>query len=176
MAAVRVLPLLLLGVLVASSGLSVAGDVFVHPYRTAPYFTQKASVQVADLRGVRMTEGEAELFTWLHEAGIRQGAQDVPALSIATPGALLAFNASGWSAIWPGPAWASSITQSCSVTRPSDLFVLQAASSTKDSDGYRRLVEGLEGCGMDFPADFEVVENHPSEDLTQSVQIWRLER
>lgn len=173
--AVRVLPVLLLGVIVASSGLAVAGDVFLHPYRTTPYFTQKSTIEVGDLRGIRLTEGESELYTWLHDAGQRLNAQDIPTLSIATPGALLAFNANGWSAIWPGPAWASSIAQSCAADVPDDLFVLQAATEEEGTPGHDRLVAGLAECGIKFPADFEEVEQHTSDDPAQDVRVWRFE-
>lgn len=173
--AVRLLPVLLLGVVVASYGIAVAGDVFLHPYRTAPYFTQQSKVNVGDLRGIRLTAGETELYTWLHDTGHRLDAQGVPALSIASPGALLAFNASGWSAIWPGPTWASSIARSCVDDAPNDLFVLQAADEEVGTPAYDRLVAGLAACEINFPADFEVVETHRSDDPRKDVQIWRLE-
>jgi hypothetical protein len=173
-AAVRLIPLFLIGVIVASSGLAVAGDVFLHPYRTVGYFTQKATIEVGALHGIRVTEGEAELYTWLHDAGVREEAHDVPTLSIASPGALLAFNASGWSAIWPGRAWASSIAQSCADDEPDDLFVLQAASEVPGSSAHDRLVAGLEACGIDFPADFELVDRHSSDEPVQDVSVWRL--
>ena len=173
-AAVRVLPVLLLGVIVVASGLAVAGDVFLHPYRTSPYFMQKSTLEVGDLRGIRLTEDEANLYTWLNEAGQQLDADGVPTLSIASPGALLAFNASGWSAIWPGPAWASSITQSCTDDLPNDLIVLQAASEEKGTPGYDRLVAGLSACEITFPSDFEVVDHYSSEEPLRDVQIWRL--
>ncbi len=173
-AVVRLLPVLLLGVIVATSGLAVAGDVFLHPYRTAPYFTQKSTVGVGDLRGIRMTEGETELYTWLHDAALRENAQGVPTLSIASPGALFAFNASGWSAVWPGASWASSIAQSCTESLPGDLIVLQSTSQAQGSDGYDRLVTGLKECGIDFPSNFKVVEHHKSDNSDQDVRVWRL--
>ncbi len=174
-AAVRSLPLLLLGVIVATSGLTVAGDVFRHPYRTTPYFTQTTTVEVGALRGIRLSEGEADLYTWLHEAGERQDAEGVPTLSIATPGALLAFNASGWSAIWPGPAWASSIARTCVEVVPDDLIVLQSGDQEPGVEVHDRLVEGLDACGIDFPDDFEVVERHASSNPPLDVRVWRLE-
>lgn len=172
-AAIRLLPVMLLGVVVAASGLAVAGDVFLHPYRTAPYFTQKATIGVGDLRGVRLTEGETELYEWLDDAGVRLHARGIPALSIATPGALLAFNASGWSAVWPGPTWASSIAQSCLEDPPDDLIVLQSATEKEGAAGHDRLVEGLATCGINFPADFQLVEHHRSDNPGQDVKIWR---
>lgn len=173
-AAVRVLPVLLLAVLVGTSGLAVAADVFLHPYRTAPYFTQKSTVEVADLRGLRVTTDQAGLYTWLHDTGHDLDARDVPTLSIATPGALLAFNASAWSAIWPGPAWADSIATSCADGPPVDLYVLQAASEEEGTVLYERLVDGLAGCGIDFPDDFQTVDRYRSDDPMLDVQIWRL--
>lgn len=173
-ATVRAIPVFLLGAIVASSGLAVAGDVFLHPYRTAPYFTQKSPVDVGDLRGIQLTGGEADLYSWLHRAGERLDAEGVPALSIATPGALLAFNASGWTAVWPGPSWSTSIAQSCANAAPDDLFVLQAATETTGTAGHDRLVEGLQSCGLDFPADFSVVDWYPSGDPAHDIRIWRL--
>lgn len=172
---VRAIPVMLLGVIIASSGLAVAGDVFLHPYRTTPYFTQKAVVKVGDLKGIRLTQEEADLYTWLHDAGVRLDAGGVPALSIASPGALLAFNASAWSAIWPGPAWASSIAQSCDVDRPDDLFVLQAATEKDGTVGYDRLATGLATCGINFPNDFEIVDRYSSNDPARDVTVLRLE-
>lgn len=172
---VRALPVMLLGVIVASSGLAVAGEVFVHPYLSTPYFTQKSAVEVGDLRGIRLTQGEAEMYEWLHAAAPRLDAQNVPTLSLASPGALLAFNASSWSAIWPGPAWPSSIAQSCSAGKPDDLFVLQAASEMEGTRKHDRLVAGLATCGIHFPTDFQVVDRHRSDDPRWDVQVWRLE-
>jgi len=173
-AAARLLPVLLLGVIVASAGIAVAGEVFVHPYRSTPYFTQNSMVKVGDLRGIQLTPGEAELYTWLHDAGLRHDAHSVPTLSLATPGALLAFNASGWTAIWPGPAWTASIAKTCSHSVPDDLIVLQSQSESEGTIKFERLATGLDACGIEFPHDFTVVDHHTSDDPVHDVLVWRL--
>lgn len=173
-ASIRTLPVLLLGVAVATSGLAVAADVFSHPYRTRPYFEQTTVVGTGDLRGIKLLASEAELFEWIHDAGIRQEAEGVPTLSIASPGALLAFNSSGWTNIWPGPDWASSIARSCETNPPKDLFVLQAGSTTEDAEDYQKLVSGLESCGISFPEDFSIVEERKDPHPVSSLSVWRL--
>ncbi|MGU3644465.1 hypothetical protein ACLBXX_05805 [Microbacterium sp. C23T] len=172
--AVRMIPLLLAGAVVAAGGLAVAGDVFTHPYRTAPYLAQKTEVTVADFRGLRLLADEAELVTWLSETGEELDAAGVPALSMSSPGSLLAFNASGWVNPWPGPDWAQAITRACGGQAPEDFFVIQSESQEPGVTIYDQVPEGLEGCGVQFPEDFEVVAEHPSDNPGQDVTIWRL--
>ncbi|MGH3703340.1 MAG: hypothetical protein ACRDT9_01805 [Agromyces sp.] len=170
----RLFPLLLSAAIVAAGSVAVAGDVLNHPYRTQPYFSQKTESTTGEFRGLRLTEGEVELLEWLDDTGTRLDADGVPALSMASPGALLAFNGSGWANLWPGPDWANSMIRACGGERPDDLFVLQSASSDDESEIYEQLQTGLDGCGVDFPRDFERVAEHPSENPEQDVTVWRL--
>ena len=170
----RMFPLLLAAALVAGSGLAIAGDVFHHPYRTAPYFAQKFESTTGDFRGLRLTEPETELLEWLDDTGEQLDAAGVPALSLARPGALLAFNASGWANPWPAPDWADSIARSCETDPPEDLFVLQSGTEKPGSPNYEQLETGLEACGIEFPEDFEVVAEHESDDPIFDVRVWQL--
>lgn len=170
----RLFPLLLSGAIVAAGAVAVAGDVLDHPYRTQPYFSQKTESTIGEFRGLRLTEGEAELLEWLDETGTRLDADGVPAVSIATPGALLAFNGSAWANLWPGPDWSNSMIRACGGERPDDLFVLQSATKTEGSAVYEQLQTGLDGCGVEFPSDFEQVAEHQSETPEQDVTVWRL--
>lgn len=170
----RLFPLLLSAAIVAGGSVAVAGDVLDRPYRTQPYFSQKTESTTGEFRGLRLTEGEVETLEWLDETGTRLDADGVPAVSIATPGALMAFNGSAWANLWPGPDWSNSMIRACGGERPDDLFVLQSAVSVEDSPVYQQLQAGLDGCGVDFPRDFERVAEHPSENLEQDLTVWRL--
>lgn len=172
----RLSPLLIIGIVVSGSGLAVAHDVFVDPYRTAPYFKQNTAVDVADLSGIRVSQDQAELFQWLHDVGLKEKAANTPALSIATPGALLAFNLSDWANLWPGPDWAESIEEACKRQFPTELYVLQSDSEKQPgSSGYDKLVAGLDGCNIEFPRDFSIVDAHISQDPEWSVTIWQMD-
>lgn len=172
--AARLLPSALLIGVVAVWGLAVASDAILHPYRTAPLFSQQSRVDDGPLRGISLTPGEAGLFLSLGEAAERLDATEAPTLSIARPGALLAFNASTWTAMWPGPDWAASIALSCSEAEPDGMIVLQSADQVEGVAEHDRLVAGLRACGIDFPAAFEVVDRLPSDDPQLDVTIWRL--
>lgn len=111
---------------------------------------------------------------FLGSAAERLEASEVPALSLASPGALLAFNQSGWAAIWPGPGWADSIALSCEENPPADLFVLQSLPSIEGTVAHDRLVTGLRECGIEFPDDFDAVDRHRSVEASRDVTIWRL--
>ncbi len=173
-ASARLLPLGLALLVMLISSAAVTADAVRHPYRSTPLFTQTSTIASGDLRGIRVTEEEASLVAFLGAAADSLDASEVPTLSLASPGALLAFNSSGWSAIWPGPGWAASIALSCDADRPDDLFVLQARSSMEGTDAYDRLVSGLQDCGISFPDDFEAVERHRSVEDARDVTIWRL--
>lgn len=170
----RLLPLGLALLVMLISSAAVTADAVRHPYRSTPLFTQTSTISSGDLRGIRVTEEEASLVAFLGAAADSLDAAEVPTLSLASPGALLAFNSSGWSAIWPGPGWAASIALSCDADRPDDLFVLQLRSSLEGADAYDRLVSGLQECGISFPDDFEVVDRHRSGEDARDVTIWRL--
>lgn len=173
-ASARILPFGLALLLIVISSAAVAADVFRHPYRSTPYFSQTWTIPRGDLRGIRVTEEEASLVAFLGSAAERLDASEVPALSLASPGALLAFNSSGWAAIWPGPGWAASIALSCDEDPPEDLIVLQSLSSVEGTADHDRLVTGLEECGIAFPDDFDAVDRHRSDDELRDVTIWRL--
>lgn len=170
----RLLPVVLLIGVVAVWGLAVASDVTLHPYRTAPLFSQDSRVDDGYVRGISLTPEETALLASLDDAAERLDADDVPTLSIARPGALLAFNASSWTAMWPGPDWAASIALTCSEARPTELIVLQSHDQVDGMPEHDRLVAGLQSCGIDFPADFEVVDRFPSRDPQLDVTIWSL--
>jgi hypothetical protein len=170
----RATPLLLVVAIVAASAFSVAGDVLAHPYRTALYLSQKTPTTVADFRGLRLSEGEVDLIQWLDDSGEELEADGVPALSTASPGALLAFNASGWSNPWPAPDWSDSITRTCLADRPDDLFVLQSENEKPGVRVHDQLTTGLAGCDIRFPDDFERVAHHASENPAHDLTIWRL--
>ena len=107
---------LLVTAILAASSLAVFKDTRT-PYRTAPYLSQDVPVDSRSFAGLRVTPDEADLIDWLDDQRVALQADDAPALSIATPGALFAFNASGWSDPWFGEAWAIS-TRRPAVTRP----------------------------------------------------------
>lgn len=170
----RLLPLGLALLLIVISSAAVAADALRDPYRSAPYFSQTSAVPSGDLRGIRLTEEEARLAVFLGSAAERLEASEVPALSLASPGALLAFNQSGWAAIWPGAGWADSIALSCEADPPADLFVLQSLPSIEGTVAHDRLVTGLRECGIEFPDDFDAVDRHRSVEASRDVTIWRL--
>ena len=52
--------------------------------------------------------------------------------------------------------------------------MLQAATEEEGDARHDRLVAGLAACGINFPADFQVVERHASDVPAQDVRVWRL--
>jgi hypothetical protein len=170
----RAIPLLLLSFITLSGTIAVAADVFQHPYRTAPYFEQTTEVPAGALHGLSLKPQEAAVAVWLHEAGSRHDAAGMPAISMTSPGALLAFNASPWTNAWPGPDWATSITRSCTLEYPDGLFVLQSGEDRLGTENYDKLVAGLAACDITFPQDFTKVDQRADNSPGYKISIWRL--
>jgi len=155
----------------------VVNDVFMTPYRTVPYFQQHDVVDEGPLRGLRLTAEEAELADWLAQAAEAESAVDAPAVAISAPGALLAFNQSGWANPWVDAMWPvsfASVARACEDGTPDGLLVLQPDSETTESASYQGFVGALASCGIDFPEDFEEIAHTPSGMEDRALTIWRL--
>lgn len=170
----RIIPLIILSFFALTASLAVVGDVFVHPYRSAPYFEQTTEVTSGALEGLSLLPQDAALATWLDEAGTRHDAAGVPTISLATPGALLAFNASPWTNAWPGPDWAVSIERACTNEFPEGMFVLESGESAPGASAYDKAVTGLAACNISFPQDFAKVDERPDDNPWHNITIWKL--
>lgn len=171
-ASARLAPLALIAVVAASATYAVSRDI-AEPYRSSPLYSQDSLVGEGHLRGIHLTAEQARLHHWLHTSGDSLSAKRTPAVSVASPGALLAFNASDWVNSWTGPGWDKAVAEACG-DGVGDLYVLQSASETNGTGAYDQLVAGLGECGIDFPRDFQLVDRHESVDPALDVTIWSL--
>ena len=147
-----------------------------NPYRSAPLDSQRTPTSVPELRGLLLTEPEADWIEWVSDAGEALGADGVPAVAISSPGALYVFNHSGYANPWTDAMWPASFVAlevACS-ERPAALFLLQPGTSSPDEPSTAGTVAGLAACGIDFPDDFEVVDEYRSADPARAMTIWRL--
>jgi len=173
----RILPSLVGCAVVLMAGLAVRADI-AKPYRTAPLMSQGTSTSVPELRGLLLTKGDAAWIGWVDAAGDSLGARDVPATAIDAPGALFAFNHSGYANPWLGhqaPVTLSSLRLACTSNPPADLFVLQPGTQPGRSLSTTGLTRSLAACGLRFPGDFRVVDQRASARPRLAMTIWRLE-
>jgi hypothetical protein len=172
----RILPALVGCVVVLLGGLAVRADI-AKPYRTAPLMSQGTSSTVPELRGLLLTEAEAAWIGWVDDAGDSLGAQGVPAAAIDAPGALFAFNRSGYANPWishTAPASLSSLRQACTSHPPADLFVLQPGTQPGRAPSVAAVTRSLAGCGLSFPGDFRVVGRRVSARPGLAITLWRV--
>ena len=139
--------------------------------------SQQTPTSVPELRGLLLTESEAEWIDWVAEAGESLGADGVPAIAISSPGALYVFNHSGYANPWTDAMWPASFSalQVACTEQPSDLFVLQPGTSTPEEPTTMGTVAALAACGIEFPDDFEVVDEYRSTEPARAMTIWRLD-
>lgn len=163
--------------LIMVSGVFVVGQTLQHPYRSTPYQGQSYATKAPHLQHILLTKDEAEWADWVAEQAVALDAEDVPTLSIASPGALLVFNNSAFAGPWlveGRPATFNSIESACESATPSDLIVLQPGFSGPDSGAYGLLAAALEnGCGIQFPGDFSIVAERTSPNPQYQMTIWR---
>jgi len=173
----RSLPLLVGALVMLLASLAVRADI-EHPYRNPPLSSQQTSTSVPALRGLLLAQPDAAWASWLSAAGVSLGAAKVPATAIGSPGALYAFNHSGYASPWVGRgnngAALKSLTLACMPHRPPDLFVLQPGAATARSRPTAGVTKSLAVCGIRFPADFRVVARRGSADPALAMTIWRL--
>jgi hypothetical protein len=170
----RAIPQIILVFIALSATLAVAGDVFVHPYRTTPYFKQSTAVSEGPLAGISLSPQEAAVATWLHEASSRHAAAGEPAISMVSPGTLLAFNSSPWTNAWPGPDLSTSIARSCDLDYPDRLLIVRSGNDKVGAVVYEKVVAGLAECGITFPQDFSMIDERVDDDPASNISIWRL--
>jgi hypothetical protein len=125
-----------------------------------------------------LTEGQARSLDWAYSAGKRFHAADIPTVALGAPAALLAFNASDFASPWISPHWPishSSIKQACSALAPTELFVLVPGDVPLDGENVELFDEALDGCGVNFPDDFTLLDEHHDRDPKYSLQLWSLD-
>lgn len=174
----RSLPALIGCVVILLAALAVKADI-AKPYRNAPLLSQETSTSVPELRGLLLTETDAAWINWVSAAGDSLGANDVPATAIDSPGALYAFNHSGYANPWivnTRPVTFTSLRLACATDPPSDLFVLQPGTSTEHVLATSGVTKNLGACGIDFPGDFQVVDKRGDADPGLAMTIWRLKK
>lgn len=171
----RALPALLGCVVILMAALAVRGDI-TRPYLNAPYLSQDTSTSVPELRGLLLTETDAAWIGWVSAAGDSLGADHVPAISMDSPGALYAFNHSGYANPWLDPRAGDfiSVHLACKTSRPADLFVLQPGTVTKRDRSAPKMTKDLAECGINFPGDFQIVDKRTSANPLRAMTIWRL--
>jgi len=172
----RILPALTGFVVVLMAGLAVRADI-EKPYRTPPLLSQGTSTSVPELRGILLTRNEAAWVDWVAAAGDSLGAQGVPATAVDAPGALFAFNHSGYANPWLAhlaPVTVASLRHACTASPPADLFVLQPGTQPASSPSTAGVARSLAGCGLAFPGDFRVADRRASTRPKHSMTIWRL--
>jgi len=170
----RSLPALIGCVVILMAALAVKTDIG-RPYRSAPLFAQDTSTSVPELHGLLLTGTDAAWIDWISSAGDSLDADAVPATAMNSPGALYAFNHSGFANPWLDPKGdLNSLRLACKTEPPSDLFLLLPGTFTTDDPSASHMTKTLATCGINFPRDFRVVDQRISEDPVLAMTIWRL--
>ena len=148
------------------------------PYRTTSLWSQNTPTSAPAFRGILLTKADAEWMNWMSSAGDSMHAAGVPAIAISSPGALYAFNQSGYAnprVDYRLPVSVASIESACKTDPPHDLFVLQPGTSFPDDPSTIGTVKSLAACGISFPHDFVAVAQRKSADPARALTIWRLD-
>ncbi|KRF33726.1 hypothetical protein ASG83_07470 [Yonghaparkia sp. Soil809] len=176
--AARLVAPLVVGVMLVQGGLHVRGDIVEHPYRIAPYAQQTEPATTAPLDGLLLEPEAAAWADWLEESGETLDAEGVPTIAISSPAALLLFNASDYASPWVAVNWGVSflsIERSCANGAPDRLLVLEpehlAADPARATETRERFIDAIAACGLDYPADFEVVDARESDDPRWAITV-----
>lgn len=151
------------------------------PYRSTAFWKNTATIENAGvLAGIKVTPQEAEWADWVIDRAKALGAEDVPTISLKSPGALLIFNNSPFvnpwlEDFWPASFW--SIPKACADGAPDDLIILQPGEVTEDTPEFRKVQDSLmSSCGLNLQEDFDLVANRKNSDPRYAMKIWRLQR
>lgn len=172
----RSLPSLIGCLVILLAAVAVKSDI-ANPYGTQPLLSQQTSTSVPEFRGILLTDLDATYISWVSAAGDSLGAANVPATAINSAGALYAFNHSGYANPWVGREWlaaSNSMRIACTTKPLTDLFVLQPGSTTGEDPSAIRVTKTLAECGVNFPADFQVVAHRRFAARGPAMTIWRL--
>ena len=172
------IPVAFLTIFVLISATQVAGEVRNHPYRSTSYLSQGYTTSAPHLEGILLTKEEALWADWLTLQGQAPGVHDIPTLSLESPGALLIFNNSNYASPWLADFWPvsfQSVSEACDGARPDELLVLQPDWVKQGTTSFDLLHSHLsDGCGINFPEDFELVAHHDSANDQFDTSIWSL--
>ena len=172
------IPVAFLTIFVLISATQVAGEVRNHPYRSTSYLSQGYTTSAPYLEGVLLTKEEALWADWLTLQGQAPGVQDIPTLSLESPGALLIFNNSNYASPWLADFWPvsfQSVSEACDGARPDELLVLQPDWVKQGTTSFDLMHSHLgDGCGINFPEDFDLVAHHDSANDQFDTSIWSL--
>lgn len=172
----QVLPALIACVVLLTSAQAVKASADT-PYRTTSLWSQNTPTSAPEFRGVLLTKADAEWMDWMSATGDSLHAAGVPAIAITSPGALYAFNHSGYAnprVDYRLPVSVASIESACETDPPHDLFVLQPGTSSPEDPSTIGTVKRLAACGISFPHDFVAVARRDSADPARAMTIWRL--
>lgn len=176
--AARLVAPLAIGVMLVQGGLHVRGEITEHPYRIAPYAQQTEPATTPPLDGLLLEPEAAAWAGWLAESGETLDAEDVPTIAISSPAALLLFNASDYASPWVAVNWGVSflsIERGCADGAPERLLVLEpeqlAADPERAAETRDRFIDAIAACGLDYPADFEVVDARESDDPRWAITV-----
>lgn len=170
----RSLPALIGCFVILMTALAVRTDIG-RPYRSTSLLSQDTSTSVPELRGLLLTGGEAAWIDWVSVVGDSLAAEGVPAIAMNSPGALYAFNHSGYANPWLDPTGdLNSLGLACTMKRPADLFVLQPGTFAAGGASTTQMAKTLAECGVHFPGDFRVVAKRVAAEPSRAMTIWRL--
>ncbi|MDO8108497.1 hypothetical protein Q6348_14970 [Isoptericola sp. b441] len=172
----QVIPVAIVCTLLLMSALAVKASAD-EPYRTPSLWSQDTTTSAPEFRGMLLTKGEAEWMDWMSNAGKSLHADGVPTIAISSPGALYAFNHSGYAN--PRiesylPVSVSSVRSACRKGPPKDLFVLQPGTAVSDGPSTVGVAAALAECGIDFPGDFALAASREAPEPAFDMRIWRL--
>ena len=108
-----------------------------------------------------LTQGEVDTIEWLNRQAETASAEDFDAISLLSPGNLLAFNNSGFVSPWVDAWWPvsiSSIEKACSARDVAeDIFLIIPYQFDFSSDFALDVQKALDACDLNMLSDFSQV-------------------
>jgi hypothetical protein len=156
--------------LISLSFLSV--DIFRAPYRTAPYFTQGTLMTAGTLKGIYLTEENADWSNWLNNISKKYPGHRV--VNIANPGVAFVMDQPTLGSSWLYSA--DTHWRSLDFACRSDginfalLLVLPAEATTETY--ITKLNKNLRSCNISFPQDFRLISVYHGALQATNSQVW----
>lgn len=122
------------------------------PYRAQSIFDPNTKVvDFGLLKGMALGKEELKFVTWLWEQNQTLSSESAPAISLASPGALVLFNNSGFASSWieyPNKIGYQSVENSCQKFKPSEVFLILPTQLSRTSPAFRELDAALSSCQL----------------------------
>lgn len=159
-------------------------DIFVHPFRTEPYFKQQSMIDSGPLKGIMVSSPEKSWINWLAPRAKRLHDSGFRIISLGSPGSNLIAGSDNFASPWlvtrSESSWLS-ISSSCLISSKKNLRIAVLTSEGFGLSPFRELADEpmldqfndvLKGCKLKFPTDFQKIDQYNDLENDYGTSIW----